>query len=225
MNNSLTYFDNFFYNEAWPDYFFVNSYPLLVVLWNIILLFIPFFLCSLLIMRWQKSGFKKISQKAAAVIIGFIWLLFIPNTAYIITDMRHIFGYCPANLNHVCAENAWMIIFFFIYASIGWISFVFLLNQMKGLIIDIWDGLYGKIFIYLMIPLVSLGVLLGLLNRFNSWDFFFFPLEISKAALVYFTNLIYFSNWAFFTTGLYALYFIGNWLFKDNYGNRLFKNR
>ena len=104
--------------------------------------------------------------------------------------------------------------FFFVYGCIGWISFVFLLNQMKGFIIKFSGKKNGKkngrIFIWIIIPLISMGVLLGLINRWNSWDFFIHPILVFKSSIIYLINFIYFKNWAVFTIGLYVLYFAGN---------------
>ncbi|MBU2474645.1 MAG: DUF1361 domain-containing protein [Patescibacteria group bacterium] len=208
-NHSL--FNNIFYNNFWPDIFFVNDYSVLVILWNILLLAIPFFLCKYLIKYYKKNKFKKYYHKIFAVLLNFLWLLFIPNTAYVITDVRHLSTECAVNsAYHVCLKTAWIIMFFFVYGCIGWISFVFLLNQMKGFIIKFSGKKNGKIFIWIIIPLISMGVLLGLINRWNSWDFFLHPILVLKSSIIYLINFIYFKNWAVFTIGLYILYFAGN---------------
>jgi len=215
-NGRLYNFDNFFHENFWPESFFVNDYPVLVILWNILLLFIPFLLCVYLIKFWQRSGFRKLWQKTLALFLGFLLLIFIPNTAYIITDVRHLAKYCPiSSASHICPENVWMIMFFFVYAIFGWVALVVLLNQMKKFIIEIRSRKIGDIFIWLIIPLISLGVLLGLVSRFNSWEFFLYPTAILESMLVYFIDFVYFMNWLAFTAGLYILYFFGNWLFKD----------
>ena len=213
--NSLTRAEQYFYSDRWPDFLFVNRYPVLGILWNIFLLLIPFFLCLVLIKYWKKNGFNKIYQKIIAGFTWFLWLLFIPNTAYIITDVRHISGYCDdTSIYRVCPENAWMIIFFFIYAIVGWVGVVYLLRQMKKFIKDIKGSLTSNIFIVLIIPLISLGVLLGLINRWNSWEFFLNPQDIFNSIKLYFTNFIYFKNFVIFTLGFYVLYFVGDKLFK-----------
>ncbi|MEA3463968.1 MAG: DUF1361 domain-containing protein [Patescibacteria group bacterium] len=184
-----------------------------MIAWNLLLLVIPFFLCGNLIKLWQKSKFSKCRQKLAAVCLYFVWLLFIPNSAYIITDIRHLLNFCPLNQYKICIENAWMIMFFFSYSVIGWVAFVYLINQMKILVNEIWGKLAVKIYIWLIAPIVSLGVLLGLINRWNSWEALIYPIAIAKDALKYFTDFVYFKNWIIFTIFLYILYFTGNYLF------------
>lgn len=103
--------------------------------------------------------------------------------------------------------------FFFSYSVIGWVAFVYLINQMKILVNEIWGKLAVKIYIWLIAPIVSLGVLLGLINRWNSWEALIYPIAIAKDALKYFTDFVYFKNWIIFTIFLYILYFTGNYLF------------
>lgn len=216
LNTSEKYLTDFFNNPAWPDYFFIHGYPLLVIAWNLLLLLVPFYLVLYLKKFWQKKDSSQIKLCLITAGLGFLWLLFIPNAAYIITDVRHLLNYCPVDSpERVCPQSAWLIMFFFIYASIGWAAFVFLLGQMKEFIAQIKSKRAGQYFIWLVIPLISLGVLLGLIDRFHSWEFILFPGQILKSGLRYFIDIIYFRDWAVFTIGLYVLYWGGEKLFKN----------
>lgn len=196
----------------------INDYPVLMIVWNLLLLAVPFFLFVLLESYWRDNKFKNLKEKIIASCLFFLWLIFIPNTVYIITTVRHLLNYCPAGSYNpfidVCPANVWMIIFFFIYASLGWIFFVLFLRQMKDFLKKVFNKNIACLFIAIVIPLISLGVLLGLINRFNSWDAFLHPLAILKTMLIYITDVHYFGNFLVFTLGLYALYFAGEFLFK-----------
>ncbi len=217
VNNSLFSLDNFFYNNELITKYSINGYPLLTILLNIFLLIIPFLLCLLLVKYWEENKFEKFYQKILALIMGIVWLVFIPNTAYVITDIRHLLNYCDSYyFFHVCIANAWMIMVFFVYACLGWVSFVVLLNQMKKFIIKLGGKKISDIFIAVIIPVISLGVLLGLINRWNSWEFFIYPHKILANLPVYFTDFYYFRNFVVFTVSLYILYCIGNWFFKNS---------
>lgn len=198
----------------------INGYPIFTIFWNIFLLFIPFFLALYLEKNFKNSGFKKFFQKIIAIIVGFLWLLFIPNTAYIITDVRHLLNYCPMSFYRVCPENAWMIMFFFVYAYIGWVAFVILLNQMRRLVGAIWNKTAGTIYIFIIIPFISIGALIGLIDRWNSWEFLICPLGIFRSIIIYFSDIIYFRNWLIFTIGLYILYFSGDFLLRSRFSSR-----
>ena len=203
-------------NYSWFSYLNINGYPLIVVVWNILLLAIPFFIVLYLGKYYKSNKLNKPHQKLFAVILGLVWLFFIPNAPYIINDVRHIVSDCLNNdYYRVCAESAWMILFFFTYACVGWVSFVYLLNQMKNFIIVVFSKRLARIFIILIIPVISWGVLLGLINRWNSWEFFIYPIQFIKQALFYFMDFTYFYNWFLYTVFLYILYFVGNMIFKE----------
>ena len=170
---------------------------------------IPVLLVLYLWELYKKNKFKKISQKIYAGFVFFVWLIFVPNAAYIITDIRHISGYCPIDSYlKVCPQNAWMIMFFYFYSLVGWLINVYLLLKMELLIAKIYNKKTARMFAYLLIPLVSLGVMLGLVDRWNSWEIFVYPVAILKSIWRYFTSWIYFRNWLVFSLGLYASYFI-----------------
>lgn len=193
----------------------INQYQLVTFVWNIFLALLPLAFYALLKSYWRRTGLIKLRQKAAAAVLFIFWLLFLPNAAYIITDVRHLLNYCPLDSpNKVCADNAWMIIIFFTYSCFGWVSFYFLLKSMSGLINRIFVKFRPYLFAALIIPAVSLGVLFGLLNRFNSWDVFLFPLWFSRVFTAYFLDIKYFTDWLIFTIFFYLLYFAGDVIFR-----------
>lgn len=206
--------DYWFSKFQWLGFLNINDYPVIMIFWNLFLLLVPFFCVQSLLKLYSRTGFQKAYQKVAGIFLFLLWVLFFPNAPYIMTDLRHISGYCPgADFTRVCPGEAWIIPVFFLYSILGWIAFVYLLNQMRGFLKTWKREKLSAFFPALIIPLVSLGVLLGLLNRFNSWEIFSRPLEIFQASVAYFTDWVYFRNWLIFTLGLYILYFIGNKLF------------
>ncbi|MFA6306909.1 MAG: DUF1361 domain-containing protein [Patescibacteria group bacterium] len=207
--------DNFYNHYPALNNIAINDYQLVTVIWNIFLVLLPLAFYIFLKSYWRRTGLRKFYQKIAAVILFIFWLLFFPNTAYIITDIRHLLNYCPLDSpDRVCADNAWMIMVFFIYSGFGWVSFYYLLKLMSDLAHEIFKKLRPSFFAALIIPITSLGVLLGLLNRFNSWDVFLYPFWLWRVFLVYLLNINYFIDWLIFTLGLYLLYFAGGYLFK-----------
>lgn len=223
INYSFLNLDNFYAHYPALGSLDINHYQLATIVWNIFLVLLPLGFYLLLKSHWRRTGLRKFSQKAAAVILFILWLLFFPNAAYIITDVRHLLNYCPLDSpNKVCAANAWMIMFFFTYASFGWVSFYYLLKLMSNLFNEMFQRLSPIFFAALVIPVTSLGILVGLLNRFNSWDVFLFPFWFLRVLAVYFFDVNYFLDWLIFTIGLYLLYFSGDAIFKS-YG--LSKNK
>jgi len=221
IHNSFLSLDNFYDHYPALDSFAINHFQLITAVWNIFLVLLRLVFYLFLKSYWHRTGLMKFSQKAVAAVLFIFWLLFFPNTAYIITDIRHLVNYCPLDsLDKVCVANAWMIIVFFIYSGFGWLSFYYLLKLMSDLANEIFNKLQPYFFAALIIPITSLGVLLGLLNRFNSWDVFLFPLWLTQVFLVYFLDINYFINWLIFTLGLYLLYFSGDCLFRKVKNNK-----
>ena len=206
--------DNWFFNLR------INNYQIVTVLWNLLLLVVPYLICSYLDFLVIKSKYSKIFKYIIGIIGAFIWLLFIPNTAYVITDIRHIASECLlTTLNRVCIESSWLIPIFFAYSLVGWVAFVYLLRQAKDLFGKIFGEKWSRYFIVFLMPVISLGLLLGLVQRLNSWEAILFPIEILKIAKVYITEAIYVLNWLTYTVFLYILYYAGDHLFKKEIKN------
>ena len=196
--------------------FDVNNYPFVMVVWNIILAMVPYAFFLAFDNLWEKTRFKKVWQKICATIIFFFWFIFIPNSAYLIADVRHLVTYCPTNSYlSMCVSGSWQIMFFFVYSVFGWAFFVIFLRLMRDLLGRIFSRRTGEIFTFALIPVIALGVLFGLTERFNSWDIFIHPLAIFANLLRYMTSWLYFRNFLAFSAGLYVLYFFGNFLFKN----------
>lgn len=189
----------------------INDYPISYIIWNILLGIIPFFL-GYAIFRLQKikDKFKQIYQ----LIIFFIWLAFLPNVSYILTDMRHINGFCPNTITDICVNNAWMIAFFFLYGLVGWILYFYAMEQM---IVFIKRNISKKLSYYFPIiiaPIISLGLLLGLVDRLNTWDVIFRLNLVFSSALTYITVFDNFVNLLVYTFALLIIYYVGKIVFK-----------
>lgn len=218
INKSIYSVDNFFQNDRWFFRLKVNNYQIVTIIWNIGLMIVPWLAAIFLYRIWSKTGFRSLTDKLLGLAVFFVWLLFIPNTAYVMSEVRHLLDYCPPeSAFQVCEENAWMSLFFFIYASVGWVFYVYLLNQMQTLVRLVFNKIVSTLFIIALVPIVALGFLLGLLNRWNSWEFFIYPKDFFMTIPVYWSDPVYFTNWLFFTIFLYVLYWGGQWLFKERF--------
>jgi uncharacterized membrane protein len=192
----------------------VNNYQISFILWNLFLLSIPFFLAVLFHEVLEKRKLKKLKNKFFAFALAFLWLLFIPNAAYVIADLRHISGFCGDSYHfHNCIENIWMVPFFFTYGAVGWVAFVMLINQMREIVERHLGDIYGAWFAPVMIPIINLGVFLGLVGRWNSWDIFISPQSIIADAWQYLVNPLGFRSWLAYTIFLYILYYFGTHVF------------
>ncbi len=131
------------------------------ILWNIFLAIIPFVISSFLLFYYKE---KKLNS--VLLIVGmFLWLIFIPNAPYIITDFVHL-----GEIRMI--PILFDILLIFSSATLGLILGVNSLFHIE----QIFDLKYSKtkttIIMMGIILLISFGVYLGRFLRFNSWDIF-----------------------------------------------------
>ncbi|MEI6521019.1 MAG: DUF1361 domain-containing protein [bacterium] len=164
--------------------------------WNIFLAAIPLgaaYIFSFLY-SYDASKEKKIYtylKYSFLPIVFLIWLAFLPNTCYLITEWRHLLG-SIVHSPHRTVQNydsnrdvlVWFgirMLFYIAYSGIGMLLFVLstrpiwrIVKQMK--IKAVWVAIP---FFFIN----ALGVYLGLIPRFNSWDIMHRPSVIINEIL------------------------------------------
>lgn len=186
----------------------VNGYALIMIAWNILLAVLAVWLA------WQLARALQAKRSVASLLIGLVWLLVLPNAAYIMTDGRHIIGYCPSDeFARVCQSHAWMTLFFFVYAAVGWYAFVQALQPVVAALAARWR-MKAWLAAAAFSAVTALGVLLGLVNRWNSWEIVTDPSGIVRTAWQGLTDLTYLGNWLTMSVLLYLLYLAGARIFR-----------
>lgn len=186
----------------------INGYPLSFVFWNIFLAVIAVLIARYTVKLWRSGKIW------LAFVSSLLWLALLPNTAYLMTDARHVIGYCPLeSYGKVCAENAWMSLFFFAYAAVGWPAFVLALRPLKNYVKERFSIKVANYFAALMCLITSLGVLLGLVNRFNSWELITRPFDVLRTASSYATESQATFNLLMVFLCLTFLYWLGERIF------------
>jgi len=135
-----------------------NSQFFIFLIWNIFLAIIPWIISSLLVV------YPKLRKRYFIFLpAGILWILFIPNTFYIITDLFH--------LNYKNLAPVWydfMLIFTF-----AWAGIMLGFTSIKDFEIILYEKINKKIvpiFITLILFLISFGIYLGRFLRWNSWN-------------------------------------------------------
>lgn len=188
----------------------INNYWVPAMAWNIFLAIIPCFIVYLMgkkyqLKKWTMWGIK---YQILFILLFIIWLAFLPNTAYLMTDVRHLVDYCeePGYLR-VCREKAYIVPIFFTYALIGVPTFYYALSKMTAILRKLFNKTVGRIFPIVMIPIISLGVMLGLVARFNSWDLVYAPFRIFHTAFVHLSDPNMLINIASYMGMLFLIYY------------------
>lgn len=146
------------------------------LIWNISLAIIPLVISSYLTNQNinESSNFKLIFY------LG-VWLLFLPNAPYIITDFIH--------LRHSKYLFIWYdILLIFVYASTGFILAIISINQMTQIIKQKKLSNLINVFLVCVTILCGFGVYLGRVLRFNSWDIFSSPFYVLKKSILSFSD-------------------------------------
>lgn len=130
---------------------------------------------------------SKANSTFARVWTGFIWLIFLPNTIYILTDIAHLFEDLPKVDN---LFKAILIIQYSLFALFGIISFVISIYFFQILL----EGKFRKkikpatfLAIIVLNFIVGFGVVLGGIERTNSWHILVNPSRVLEDSL----DLIY----------------------------------
>ncbi|MEQ8702515.1 MAG: DUF1361 domain-containing protein [Phaeodactylibacter sp.] len=144
-----------------------GSQALLFLGWNLFLALVPYALSLLLPMAQHRL-------LGAAVL--FIWLLFLPNAPYLITDLIHLRPRPPVPI--------WAdILVFFFFAWTGLLlGLASLLNVQRYLLR--WHTIKQTHFwIIGFAVLSSFGLYLGRVDRWNSWEAFLEPMHLLRHSL------------------------------------------
>lgn len=133
-----------------------DGYRFLV--WNLVLAWIPFLLAVAFY-----DGYRRGRSRLALVVLGTLWLLFLPNAPYMVTDLVHL-GQIPGA--PLWYDGALI----FAFAGTGLLlglGSVFLVHAVATRTLGprlAWLGLAP------VLVLCSLGVSIGRFGRLNSWD-------------------------------------------------------
>jgi uncharacterized membrane protein len=155
------------------------------LIWNLFLAYVPY-----RITNYLAKAVSAIQSRIKFWFIFFTWLLFIPNSFYIITDLFH--------LDEGRAAPQWYdLTLIFSFAWNGIILGILSLYKMERIIEVKFNRKIKLLFIYGIMWLNALGIYIGRYLRFNSWDIITNPFglaaDISYLCIHPFRN---FMEWA-----------------------------
>lgn len=145
--------------------------------WNVFLALIPvalgYYICDLTGPSFKRN---RPSRRAWIVLMGLVWLAFLPNTCYLLTEWRHFLdtlGY--SNLPYrwhtdsgALVELMMHTLFYLCYSSIGMLTFALAIRPIAKIFREAGANLW--VWGLPLFMLNSVGVYLGLVLRFNSWE-------------------------------------------------------
>jgi len=134
------------------------------LVWNLFLAFVPYAISKNMSNALVKSKWK-------FFLSALVWLLFIPNSFYIITDLFHL------DMN----EDAPLWYDLALLLSFAWNGLLFgilSVRQMEKVFENNFNKKLGMLFILPLMALNGFGVYIGRYLRFNSWDVVTSPFQL-----------------------------------------------
>jgi uncharacterized membrane protein len=139
---------------------YTGHYAYLFLVWNLILAWLPF-LFALVVVAFRRS-------QLLLGMFGLLWLLFFPNTTYLVTDLIH--------LRHYDFIPIWYdAIMLFAFALTGLMLGLLSLYFVHAVVQSHFGLVLGWLFVLITAVLGGVGVYIGRFMRWNSWDVFTNP--------------------------------------------------
>jgi uncharacterized membrane protein len=138
----------------------------LFLVWNLFLAFIPFAITQ----RLSYSNFL-VAGKLKKIFVLFVWLLFIPNTFYILTDLFH--------LDKFDSAPKWFdLLLIFSFAWNGIVLGVVSVRTTEIILENTTGRSFSLLIIFIVMWLNAFGIYIGRYLRFNSWDILAQPFSL-----------------------------------------------
>ena len=165
LNNLLVLFGIFCLSLSLIRVKLTTSIYLIFLVWNLFLAVVPFLLTSYL------KTINLFENKFKALLLLSIWLLFLPNSFYIITDFVHL------SLSN--AHTFWYdLLLISSYASLGFLLGIISLKDIEELLSHKLNTSISSFLVFGISILSGFGIYLGRILRYNSWDILKNPVEL-----------------------------------------------
>jgi uncharacterized membrane protein len=136
------------------------------LLWNLFLAFIPYAITHCL--SGQPSLWK---SKPKLLVVIFAWLIFIPNSFYILTDLFHLDTFDSA--------PKWFdLLLLFSFAWNGLLLGILSVRTLEKIIETVWGKDFSFTILVVVMWLNAFGIYIGRYLRYNSWDVVAQPLSL-----------------------------------------------
>lgn len=164
------------------------------LVWNLFLAAVPLYFS----VKCTKAG-----SRAGVLTYACLWLLFFPNSMYIITDLFHLTERAEIPL--------WYdLLLLFSSATTGVLLRMLSLRNIEKQLPEKVNGRVKNLLVFIVMVLCGYGIYLGRFDRWNSWDVVTQPYYLIKSIAYHIIHPIRNSNvWTlsmFFGVWLYLLY-------------------
>ena len=145
-----------------------HDWHYLFLIWNLFLAWLPVVFAVLVFRRHRRGDNWDWKMYSLAG----LWLLFLPNAPYIFTDVVHL---TKRFLPHFWVDLSLVLLVALTGFLLGFVS----LFLMQSVVNDRFGKKAGWAFIVTATGLSGFGIYLGRFLRWNSWDLFAHPLDVT----------------------------------------------
>ncbi len=164
--------------------------------WNLFLAWIPYGAGMLIVHLHRRQPQRWLRLLGP----GFVWLIFLPNAPYLVTDFLHLQEGLRAPL--------WYDIgLFAMFAWTGVLLGVVSLNQLQRVVRSYWGAAASWLFALAVMGLSGFGIYLGRFLEWNSWDVLLEPRPLIGDILVRFVHPVQYRQ-TFGVTLLFAAFML-----------------
>ncbi|KQC34311.1 hypothetical protein AAU57_13905 [Nonlabens sp. YIK11] len=178
--------------------------------WNLFLALLPYGMMWILKRRYSYLELlPETLRRLIFSVYSVLWLLFLPNAPYMITDFIHLeIGATYWWLDFILLTAYAITGLYYLYLSIKhWMD-------LMSVVFTGWSKIQKSTTVHLIFLLCSIGVHLGRNLRYNSWDLLHHTKDLVKDSMDLFTNpMHYYFEW-FQITAMYMLLFLGHVFYK-----------
>lgn len=119
------------------------------------------------------------------IIFLILWLLFVPNTVYILTDIIHI----PEQASQLGWVNQIILLTqYIVLISLGVLTFLISMRLFEKTLPKVKDKSMHNLILVMTIYLIAFGVMLGRIHRANSWEIFTAPQRVIESSITLFSS-------------------------------------
>ncbi|MGQ8872551.1 DUF1361 domain-containing protein [Paenibacillus sp. TSA_86.1] len=142
--------------------------------WDMFLAWVPFVISTIIALVFQGKAMRLgWLGKTLTVLLGLIWLFFLPNAAYLFTEMLHAFRYFsvqPGSPFWFNMDFWYSLTLTFAVAVVGLLLSTRSVMQIQQVLHRFVHRFVCWMVVGVILLLSSLGVYIGRFNRWNSWD-------------------------------------------------------
>ncbi|WP_276978946.1 DUF1361 domain-containing protein [Flavobacterium filum] len=184
-----------------------NSVFFFFLIWNLFLGFLPYCISQMFF-----YSIKIRNNKWYRAFGLLVWLLFLPNSFYLLTDFFHLnkFNSVPVWFDLMVVSS---------FSLTGFLFGIFSLFTIEKLLRNHYSVNVSKIFLLISLYLTAFGIYLGRYLRFNSWDVLSNPINLLNSCI----NCLFISDVQNFTLGfgtfLMVIYFVATSMKKNETNN------